>query len=343
MTRRRPTHVMSPRTARPLVALALLGAVIGAAGCRPDFAPFNRLTALRVLGIQAEPPTPLIGESTTLSALVFTPTPDPTLTYHWTWCPLAAPSSDAYACLVKEQEIDDLLHAAGLPPLPAFDLGTGATATFTNSIDPAVFGYVCRNMLPGVPGNVTIDCGAGFSTQVMLTVTTATDSVTAVQTLKLRFPTLGPDLPQPPANANPQLGGLLASLPAGVVPIDDQGTAVLPRAVATPLGVNLDLMTAAEVYPDAGADGGADGGVSTERLFITWFVETGDTHDQRTSFIAPTATTAGTDPNALTMNSWTPAATKTYPAPTAHIFAVLHDNRGGASWTGGLVTLEPSP
>ena len=38
-----------------------------------------------------------------------------------------------------------------------------------------------------------------------------------------------------------------------------------------------------------------------------------------------------------------PALVKDYPAPTARVFAVLHDNRGGASWTGGTVSLGSSP
>jgi len=314
---------MAPRHA--LLGL-LIAASVGAVGCRPDFAPFNRVTALRVLGIQAEPPTPLIGESTTLSALVFTPTPDPTLTYHWTWCPLSAGSGQGYQCLVKEEDLAGYFTGAGLP-FPAFDLGTGPTATFTNSIDPAVFAFICSNMLPNLPTKNTIDCSAGFATQVMLTVTTATDSVTAVQTLKLRLDATIP------ANTNPAITGLNAAFAGVYAPIDDTGAVTLPRSVETPISVNVDP-SAAEVYADASSDSG----VSTERLFTTWFVEAGETHDQRTSFIS--GSTAFGD---MLKNTWTPAAAKDYPDATAHVFAVLHDNRGGASWTGGLVTLGTSP
>jgi len=316
------------RCRRTLLALLIAASSAGAAGCRPDFAPFNRLTALRVLGVQAEPPTPMIGESTTLSALVFTPTPDPTLSYHWTWCPLAASSTDGYKCLVTEPELDAYLSNAGFPPLPSFDLGTGATATFTNTIDPTVFAFVCSNMLPNIPSGVTINCAAGFSTQVALTVTTATDSVTAEQTLKLR----GADATIP-ANANPAIGGINAAIGGAAVALDDTDTVLLPRDVATSIGVDVDI-SAAEVY----ADPTSDTGQSTERLFTTWFVETGDTHDQRTSYIA--GSTTFTD---MLKNTWTPAIVKDYPNPTARIYAVLHDNRGGASWTGGTVNLETSP
>jgi len=320
---------MTIASRRALLGLLIAAMTAGAGGCRPDFAPFNRVTALRVLGIQAEPPTPLVGESTTLSALVFTPTPDPTLTYHWTWCPLSAGSGASYQCLVKESDLTAIVQGAGLPPLPAFDLGTDPTPTFTNSIDPMVFNFVCNNMLPNLPTRYTIDCSGGLATQVMLTVTTATDSVTAVQTLKLR-----PDATIP-ANTNPAITGLNAELGGGGVfaPVDDTGAVVLPRDVDTTVTVNVDP-SAAEVYADASSDTG----VSTERLFTTWFVETGETHDQRTSYIA--GSTAFGD---MLKNTWKPAPTRDYPNPTAHVFAVLHDNRGGASWTGGLVTLGTSP
>jgi hypothetical protein len=311
---------------RALLGLLIAASSLGAAGCRPDFAPFNRLTALRVLGIQAEPPTPAIGESTTLSALVFTPDPDPTLTYHWTWCPLAAPSSDGYQCLVTEADLAAYV-TSGLPPFPAFDLGTGQTATFTNGIDPMVFDFVCNNMLPNVPTMNTIDCSAGFSTQVTLTVTTATDSVTAVQNLKLRRDGTTP------ANANPAITAVNAALGSAYAPVDDTGAVILQRDVETPLSVTIDP-SVAEVYPDPSNDNAP----TTERLFATWFVETGDTHDQRTSYIA-----GSTSFGDLLKNSWTPANARNYPSPTARIFVVLHDNRGGAAWTGGTVTLGASP
>ena len=311
---------------RALLALVIAVSSIGAAGCRPDFAPFNRLTALRVLGIQAEPPTPAIGESTTLSALVFTPDPDPTLTYHWTWCPLAAPASEGYQCLVTPADVAAYVPD-GLPSFPAFDLGTGETATFTNSIDPRVFDFVCSNMLPNVPTMNKIDCSAGFSTQVTLTVTTATDSVTAVQNLKLRRDNTMP------ANTNPTITAINAGIGGVYAPIDDSGSVILPRARETPLSVDVDP-SAAEVYPDPSNDNAP----TTERLFVTWFIQTGDTHDQRTSFIA-----GSTSFGDLLKNSWTPGVTKNYPQSTARTFAVLHDNRGGAAWTGGTVTLETSP
>ena len=195
--------------------------------------------------------------------------------------------------------------------------------------DGAVRGAIVHSKegLQAIRAGTTIDCSAGFATLVALTVTTATDSVTAVQTLKLR-----PDATIP-ANTNPAIAGVNAAVGGVYTPIDSAGTVILPRDVET--GISVDVApSAAEVYPDASNDNAP----TTERLFTTWFVETGSTHDQRTSYIA--GSTAFGD---MLKNTWTPAVTKDYPNPTARIFAVLHDNRGGASWTGGMVTLGTGP
>ena len=71
-----------------LKAAFLLVAAAGAlpaAGCAADWDPFNRLNSLRVLAIRNEPVAPASGETTTFSALVYTPSgQDPaTLEYSW--------------------------------------------------------------------------------------------------------------------------------------------------------------------------------------------------------------------------------------------------------------------
>lgn len=313
-----------------LALLLTTVASFGATGCRPDFAPFNRLTALRVLGIQSEPPTPLTGESATLSALVFTPTPDPTLTYKWSWCPVAAPADDGFGCLITEEKINKYLEVGGLPPVPSFDLGSDVTATLPNTIAPAALQAGCSGLLPNEPSEIKVDCTAGFPAQVALTVTTATDSVTTVQTVKLRFD------PATPANTNPVINGLFAIQDGATQPIDDLGGVTLPREVETSLITHIDP-SVSEAYAD-GTDANGLPVTSHERLFTTWFVETGDTHDQRTSYI-----NGSTNFDDLLTNSWTPPPAKNYPGTTARIYTVLHDNRGGVSWLGGTVTLGASP
>jgi hypothetical protein len=316
---------------RPLlIAVAFAALAAPLAACRPDFAPFNRIEALRILAVQAEPATPLPGETSTLSALVFTPTPDQTLTYHWTWCPVAGQSNDGYACPFSEADLNAILDKAMLPPLPPFELGTDATATMTNSIDPSVFAAVCSGVF--TPG-MHIDCSGGFPIQLMLTVTTATDSVTAVQKMKLRF---DPASPTMSANANPLIDGLSARVGGVLTPLTDVATVTLPRDKETPIFADASPMIS-ETY--LGLDDDGNPATLNERMFMTWFVESGDTDNPRTSFV----NNGTTDFADLLKNTWIPAKTKDYAASTARLYVVMHDNRGGVSWRSAIVNLEPTP
>jgi len=338
---------MTPGRLRPRSAsVGLLGiaalavGAVSTGGCRPDFPPYNRITGLRVLAIKSEPAAPITGETAEFSALVVTPMPAPAIAYAWSWCPFAGDPNDGYTCVVKEQEIDAALADGGLPPLPAFDLGTAPTATFSNDVSPAVFAAVCQGGFPGQPAEFKLDCSAGFPIQIMLTVKTDTDSLTAVQTVKLRF-----DDSQPPNN-NPIIddlgvilspGGVTTSIPS-LMPDPDLPApepVTLPRDKETPLRVTMSETTADSYY---GLDNDKVWTKMTERLYLTWFVESGDTNDPRTSFIS------GSTPFAdMLKNRWTPAKVKDYPADSSRIYVVAHDNRGGVSWRAGTVNLEPTP
>jgi hypothetical protein len=319
------------RARAPLALVFGALALTTTGGCSKDFAPFNRLTSLRVLAVQSEPAAPFSGETGTLSALVFTPTDDPSLTYAWSWCPFPGASNNGYPCLVDEATLDAAATAFGVAPPPAYDLGTAPTAQLPNSLDPSVLAAACAGMLPGQPAKP--DCTNGFPIQVKLTVTTATDQVITIATIDWRF-----DAAVPP-NANPVISGLTATLGGVVQPITDPLTdppgLTFPRDVATPIGA-LVTPDAAEVY--AGLDDNGNPATLTERLFLTWFVESGDTDNQRTSFIS-----GSTNFDDLLDNTWTPAATKDYPGATARLFVVIHDSRGGVGWQSGAVNLEGSP
>jgi hypothetical protein len=327
------------RASLRLGALAL--AVTAAGGCGADFAPFNRVTGLRVLGIQSDPPTPLSGETATFRALVVTPSwePAPPLTYQWSWCPLGGASSNGYKCPFVQKDVDAFVDALEQPPLPRFDLGTEPTATFTNDIPAAVFDLICsgKTILPGQSVEFSLDCSAGFPIQIMLTVSSDTDTLTAVQSAKLRFD------PATPANTNPTMDGLSAVLgppnmlmPMPIVPSAADGPLVtLPRQTATKLQVDMSE-SVAEVY--LGKDDDGNPATLTERLFLTWFIETGDTNDMRTSFYS-----GSTNFRDLLTNDWTPGPVKNYPTDTARLFVVAHDNRGGVSWRTGTVNLGPPP
>jgi len=312
------------------VALLLIGAVLlTAGGCRPDFAPYNRLTSLRVLAIQSEPPTPATGETATLKALVFTPTDDPSLTYSWSWCPYPGLAGDGRPCLVNDDQLNLLLQEAaarlGLatPSPPPLDLGTASNATLPNALDPMLLSAFCAGGLP---------------LQINLTVKTDTDQVEAVFTTRWRFDSPLVPAANPPANTNPLIDKLTAE--AGDIPEANGDPAIqtitLRRNVATPIraAVTTDQ---AETYVGPDADGIFTS--QTERLFLTWFVETGVTQHSRTSYNA----NSGVLFDELLKNQWTPAVVKDYSGSDARLFVVIHDSRNGIGWRNGIVHLDPTP
>jgi hypothetical protein len=333
------------RQAKTLLTASLLAGVIGMAGCRPDFAPYNRLTSLRVMGMQSEPAAPAPGEVATLQALVYTPPGAPQPAYSWTWCPFAGPAGEGYPCGINGVPLDDATLAAllvaarttlGLPagePPPPLDLGSAPTAQLTNSIEPEILAAICAGGVMGLP---PMDCTNGFPFRIKLRIQTEgsggmpAEQVDTIVTAHWRLD------PATAANANPTIDGLSAMLD-GITPqeIDDQGLLTLPRDVETAIRATVPD-GAAEMY--AGPDDNGQPATLRERLFLTWFVESGDTEYARTSFIA------GSTPfEDLMKNHWTPALKKDYAPDTSRLFVVIHDSRGGIGWKDGLVNLEKAP
>lgn len=312
-------------------AAALLLALAGAgSGCTQDFPPFNRLESLRVLGIQAEPAAPLTGESTTLTPLVHTPGDATALTYQWSWCPAPGPSEQGYRCLITEEELAAALGGGGM--LPPFDLGTNPTATLQNALPPEALAAICGGLVPGVPSP---NCAGGYPIQVRLDVTNESETVQSVVTVKMRF-----DGATQAANANPTISGITAVLNGGepipVTEILDGDTVTLPRKKATRLVLSVP---AEDSETFAGLDEtGQPKSDLRERLFITWFVETGSTDDPRTSYIPDR-----TPLEDMLKNTWSPAESRLYAGNTARLYVVIHDSRGGLGWRSGIVQLEPNP
>lgn len=321
-----------PRSIR-FVALAVLAVLT--ASCQEDFAPYNRLTALRALAIRSNPPTPGPGETATLDALIYTPDGAP-VTHAWSWCPLPGPASAGYPCQVTDQELAMLAGGGTLPPL---DLGTAPTATLAHSFDPQILAQACARVAGEAEG--LLNCNGGFPIQVRLTVTSGGDTVDTVTTLRLRFD------PADAPNDNPSISTISAVPENGpeqtikddpiVTPIVDalvppvNPIVTLPRDEETPLVIT----PAGELaQPYNGPNDEGERVDQTERLRISWFVETGSTKSDQTSFNIERGPLA----QAL-RNEWTPALTKDYAKETARIFVVVRDNRGGVGWRSGIVLL----
>jgi hypothetical protein len=289
-----------------------VGVPVGAGGCGPGFDPYNRLSSLRVLAIRSEPVAPTTGETTTIDTKVYVPinqSLDAT-DYYWSWCPFS--TTAGADCPITEDQASAL---AGMPI--SYQLATSATGTtsFTNAIPPAIFTMLCA----GTPGVPAPDCTDGFPIQLKLTIVgrradgTEAERVQAVRPLRLRFR----DTDQP--NLNPTVSGLYALIDGTAQPFDTMPPPILPRHVKTVIGVDV---------PDAdsesynGKDDNGDPAFIRERLNVSWFVETGDTDHQRTSFIDGQVTLA-----AASTVKWTP----------------IRDDREGAGWTEGSVSLETTP
>jgi hypothetical protein len=319
------THSRPPVLSRRALVAAL--AVAGlATGCAEGFDPFNRLSALRVLAIQSDPVAPAPDETTALVPLVYVPPGDAIASLRWSWCPFAGPANDGYPCLITEKELAEL-GGGSAEDIPPFDLGEGPTANLTHTLDPALLDTVCRG---AADQPELLDCEGGFPVQIKLTARSEDgDEVDTVRILRLRFS----DEQEP--NQNPTVDGLRAVLEAGEQAIGEEPTVALVRREETVIRADVPAEVI-ESYTGVDEDGEPE--ERTEQLLLTWFVESGDTKNQRTTFIDDVESLAD-----ATENEWEPDGPDDYPRDTSQIVVVVRDDRDGVAWTSGRVALEEAP
>lgn len=305
--------------------LGIAAAALALAGCGEDFVPFNRLVSLRVLAIQSEPVAPLTGEQAALTPLVYTPPGAEEVSYQWSWCPFPGAANDGYPCLVSEEEVRELAGAAE-DTIPPFDLGRDPTALFDNSIEPDLLELLCEGT-PELPSLVS--CEGGFPIQLRLTVRAGDQEVLTVRTLRLRFD------PDSEPNQNPVVDGLAAVIDDEEVELDSEPSASLPRGEETTIRARVDD-DVAERYTGTGDDG--EPIAARERLIFTWFIESGDTSEERTVFIDDAVPLA--DASEV---EWEPAREDDYPGQVSALILVLRDDREGVSWRQVTAGLEDSP
>jgi hypothetical protein len=306
-----------------LLALGLLAA--GLAGCGASFDSPTLLTKLRLLALQAAPVNPAQNEATTITPLVYSPSNDP-MDFSWSWCPLLGGPNDGYLCPITYDDASAMLAAAGVTAtLPAYDLGSGPTASFTNPFAPDLLAALCA---AGFDGQ-TLDCKNGFPIRLSVRVTQGTAQQTG--TTVVRLPIQAGAI----SNANPVAGALSVDLASGTQVLDDAGTVQVPRLQDNLLHVAIDDGQA-ETYVGPGADGGT--ATLRETLLFSWFAELGDFHDARTLFIDGTNSLA--DQSA---DKWKPPVTRVDARPSARLIVVVRDDRGGVGWTSATASLEPTP
>jgi hypothetical protein len=305
----------------------LLGVLLALSpGCSDDFAPYSSLDRLRILALQAEPPTPLPGETAALSALTFAPAGE-VPAVHWTWCPVAAQASDDYACPLDEATAAQVFAASLAGPLPSLDLGDAATATLPNPFSAVGLATLCRSGLESQPLASAIDCADGYPITVVLDASTATASLRAG--FVLRLPAGDP----PELNRNPTVVGLaLAGVPLG--------DALTPLALDPEQTVDLHVdvpADAAELRSIPASEGPP--GQRLERLTTSWFATSGKIDKARTSFIDGVASLAE-----MSSNRYTAPSAEAWPADGMVEFAaVVRDDRGGQGWLTRRVQLGGSP
>jgi len=299
--------------------------IMMACGCSDDFPPYSRLEALRILAIRAEPVAPAADETSHLDALVYLPPAqraDPSAAvYSWSWCPFPGDADSGYPCLITEDQLASLTGQT-----VSFDLGAAATADLPLPLmDPSFWQRACQ----GLPGLPLPSCDQGFPALVKVTVTTPTDQVTGIRTVRIRF------REDQAANDNPIITGLFAVSAGATVQLDAAASAILPRGRWTPIGAAVDP-SQAETYQQIDPTGLPS--IQTERLILSWFVETGNLKFERTEFIDGSTTL-----EAASTNGWQPFRASYYPPDTAGVFVVLRDDRDGISWAQGVASLEAPP
>ena len=343
-------------TMRPLALL--LGGVLLALGCGSDFDPDYRLVKDRVLALQAEPPQPPQGATTTLRALLYLQDPNGTPRYHWSWCPAPTVADDGFACPIDQAGFEQFL-GVGAGQAPSLDLGTAETAELTNVFAPDMLAALCAGQATGASASTGLwTCGsAGFPVTVRMEFQTpAMAKIDPNHWLPSVFKVYLPTDATLPGNQNPVLGDLATVAPAPGSPLDGAALVTLQRHLEYKLRLALDPAVS-ETFRGWTRDslGGfvkdANNnhviGDVQEIISLKWYVEGGDLGNDTGEGGADTGfnpyAAVPQDLTNATDNFWKTPKHKDYPSDHARIIVVARDDRGGVGWTGATVALEAQP
>jgi len=342
-------------TAKPIVALAGLLAL----GCSDPYTPDYRLVKTRVLALQADPPQPQLGESTTLRALLYLHEQAEQPSYHWTWCPAPTSDSNGFVCPIDQAGFEQML---GLPAgqVPSLDLGTGETAVFTNPFPAQMLAALCSGnpdaTLGGGAGGQSIlwPCGSGgLPITVRMEFQTPSMPTVAPAVFKIYLPT---DATQP-GNSNPVVGGLSIVDPPPLDTPEPPGVPTLKRKQQYKMALDMtDSVSETFIGWTRDSLGGyatdANGkhivGSVQELISVKWYVEGGDLGDDMGNGGSDTGYNPYATSPPQTMadavdNTWKTPKPIDYDQGAARIFAVVRDDRGGVNWTNATFNLEVQP
>jgi hypothetical protein len=340
------------------------GTALAIAGCSSsDFNTPTKLNKVRILAIQAEPPQPALGATTTLRALVYQPPSvdggaAEEIHYSWSWCPLATSSINGYACPIDQPAADQLF--AGVPGVPPLDLGSGETASFTNPFPSAILASLCEGKTDAIPalaaaasamgaltagGGLNFSCTiAGFPITVMVVVHAPGADLPAV--FRVYLPVNDNLAP----NSNPVVDDIKVKVKDAYHLLDQAGTQGIPFNVAQPVAVDMALSNSEpvpdpnDVLPNPDDPNKAyvpSYGATSERLNLNWYAECGDFGGEGLGGDA-TGYIPGDQYSTFelaTQNTWNIPKSEGCPAYLDRIIVVAIDGRGGVGWVGGVVHL----
>lgn len=297
------------------------------AGCGEDTDRYETLDRLRVLAIRSEAPDLAVGETATLSARVYTPTPGP-LSYEWSWCPSSGDGDVAFACNIPEGELARAWIAAALDgEPPTYALGTESEAKLTHLLTPELVTALCQ--APNLEERIRTACFEGFEASVQLTVRSDEAQLTAIKSVPLVMDQNAERNRNPPSDF-----GLSVS--------DKEGGGVIEEGEPLRAGhqyiVTADVdESAAESFMPAPREGEPPPSERRETLVMTWFITVGELDDPdgndgelNDHFVRTTFVDGRNTVEDLARNGWKVPLTA---GPSAELHVVLRDERGGVSWT----------
>jgi|GEM_PF-1562332 len=266
---------------RNVVLLALTLSLTGLACQDRNFNRPELLKAPRVLAIQAEPPQPTFGTSTTLRPLIYQPAPNSNApecagkpagaTYRWSWCPLPTSSVNNFACPVTQTQLDQMYAALGLGPAPILDLGDSETASLTNPFPASLLRDLCKgnvSLFSGIfaPPGTASPPDAGVGSIFSCALSQGDDRRNLQASRPLGFPVTVTMVYTPPCGSPPQdnFGDTLTTVFTVHLPVDESvppnQNPALGKLFATS-GVDPDAGAASPPRaPDAGGVSSDDGG-----------------------------------------------------------------------------------
>jgi hypothetical protein len=315
-----------PISWRGALALALATLALGAA-CGPEFDPYFRVEALRVMGVRASKPWMKPGEVATMDALVFSPG-DGEVTYAWSWCPFSAGSSDAYECAVSYEELQGQVEGLGVQILP-FELGNTPSIDFPYPVPPEFIRATCAALAgQEVPDFVQLpDCEKGFDVNVKLVVRAGEQEITSVKSVRLVIE------PDGESNQNPVLMG------AAVKPMGAAVASATPLTPQPPVKLardeDFDILALFEVSSSEAFVDADTGESRNESLIVSWFVQGGELDPRRNGYLPPNDTI-----EASNSTTWRTPIMADFPEDTTEVFILLRDGRGGIDWKSYPVEFE---